>query len=301
MNYYRRFIKIFSEIARPLHKLTRNAEWEWTEEQQRAFDELKEEFSGEEILHMPMDQGKFILEVDALNYATGAVLSQLQEEKKQLIDTDSKSMNGAERNYLIYDKEMLAVMRAVKKWRHLLLGAEEPFDILSDHQNLTYYQQPQNLTRRQARWAAILSKYDFKMKHVKGKTNGKADALSRRDDHDQGKEDNKDITMLQDAWFHAMVIEQSDLYSRIAEAMKNHSTIEQCAQKQGEEWKENEDGMREFREIVYVPKNKKLQDEIIELHHDQPIMGHSGPERTKDLIQRGFWWPRMQDDITNYC
>jgi hypothetical protein len=88
---------------------------------------------------MLMDEGKFILEVDASNYVTGAILSQIQEDKTCLINTDSKAMNSAERNYPVYDKEMLAVIRAIKKWRHLLLGAQEPFKVLSDHQNLTYY------------------------------------------------------------------------------------------------------------------------------------------------------------------
>jgi hypothetical protein len=301
MNYYRRFIKGFSEIARPMHNLVGKADWEWKEEQQKAFEELKERFTGDEILHMPMDKGKFILEVDASNYATGALLSQLQEDKKNLIDTDSKAMNEAERNYPIYDKEMLAVMRGVKKWRHLLLGAKEPFEIMTDHQNLTYYRQPQNLTRRQAQWAAILSEYDFKMKHVKGNANGKADALSRRDDHNQGEDDNKDVKMLQDAWFNATSIEQNDIYDKIAEAMKNFSTVEQCAKELGEELKEQRDGTKTFREMTYMPKNKKLRDEIIELHHDQPMMGHAGPEGTKEKIQRGFWWPKMMDDITKYC
>jgi hypothetical protein len=276
------------------------AEWEGTEEQQKAFEELKEQFTGDEVLHMPMDKGKFILEVDASNYATGAVISQIQDDKKNLIDTDSKAMDDTQRNYPIYDKEMLAVIRAIKKWRHLLLGAKEPFEIMTDHQNLTYYRQPQNLTRRQARWAAILSEYDFKMKHVKGNANRKADALSRRDDYDQGEKDNKDVKMLQDAWFNTISIEQKEVYKRIAEAMRNFSTIEQCAREMGEDWKEK-DGTRTFREMTYVPKNKKLRDEIIELHHDQPMMGHAGPEGTKEKIQRGFWWPQMHNDITKYC
>ena len=122
-----------------MHKLMGKAEWEWMEEQQKAFEELKERFTGDEVLHMLMDKGKFILEVDASNYTTGVVISQIQDNKKNLIDMDSKAMDDAQRNYPIYDKEMLAVIRAIKKWRHLLLGAKEPFEIMTDHQNLTYY------------------------------------------------------------------------------------------------------------------------------------------------------------------
>ena len=229
MNYYRRFIRDFAKVARPLHNLTGKEEFIWGPDQQTAFENLKERFSGEEILHMPIDEGKFVLEVDASNYATGAILSQIQEDKKCMIDTDSKQMGPAERNYPIYDKEMLAVICALQKWRHLLLGAKEPFEIQSDHQNLTYYRDPQKLTRRQARWAAILGEYDFRMKHVSGKSNGKADALSHRPDFNQGEDDNKDVQMLQDKWFNNISIEQTSIYDNISKAMKNYATVEKCA------------------------------------------------------------------------
>jgi hypothetical protein len=210
-------------------------------------------------------------------------------------------MNSAERNYPIYDKEMLAVIRALQKWQHLLLGSAEPFEIQSDHQNLLYYRDPQKLTRRQARWASFLGEYDFAMKHVPGKTNGKADALSRRPDYEQGEEDNKDTRMFKEAVFNNLVLEQTDIYQEIAEAMKNYSTIEECARKQGDNWEEQNDGTITHHGATYIPKNKKLRDRIIELHHDQPMMGHAGPERTEELIERGFYWPEMKHDIKKYC
>jgi hypothetical protein len=276
MNYYQRFIKGFSEIARPMHKLIGKAECEWMEEQQKAFNDLKERFMGDEILHMPMDKGKFILKVDASNYATGAVIWQIQDDKKNLIDTDSKAMDDAQRDYPIYDKEMLVVIRAIKKWQHLLLGTKEPFEIMKDHQNLMYYQQLQNLMQRQAWWAAILSKHHFKMKHMKGNANRKADALLRRDDHNQGEEVNKDIKMLQDVWFNGISIEQKETYERITKAMKNFSMTEQCTTEMGEDWKEEEDRTKTFRGMTYVPKNEKLWD------------------KSSNYTTTNWWWD-MQD------
>ena len=94
----------------------------------------------------------------------------------------SKSLNATERNYEIYDKEMLAVIRCLETWRHYLEGAKLEFEIWTDHKNLQYFMTSQKLNRRQARWALYLSRFSFTLKHVPGKSMGKADGLSRRPD-----------------------------------------------------------------------------------------------------------------------
>src|SRR6202012_1418967 len=99
-------------------------------------------------------------------------------------------LNETERNYEIYDKEMLSVIRALIEWRHLLEGAAHTFDIFNDHRNLTYFMGAQNLNRRQARWSLYLSRFNFLMHHRPGKSAGKPDALSRRVDHQSGSIDN---------------------------------------------------------------------------------------------------------------
>ncbi len=80
-NYYRRFIKDFSHIAHPLHRLTGNDEWKWKEEQQAAFEALKRAITEAPVLRMPRDEGQYKVEADASNFATGAVLSQLQDKE----------------------------------------------------------------------------------------------------------------------------------------------------------------------------------------------------------------------------
>ena len=88
-------------------------------------------------------------------------------------------MSPAERNYQIYDKEMLAVIEALREWRQYLIGAAAPVEVWSDHLNLTYFRKPQNLTRRQANWMSELADYDFTIHHLPGNLNSKPDALSR--------------------------------------------------------------------------------------------------------------------------
>ena len=80
----------------------------------------------------------------------------------------SKSLNEMERNYEIHDKEMLAIIRGLENWRHLLEGVQFQFEIWMDHKNLEYFMKAQKLNRRQARWALYLSWFDFTLKHVPG-------------------------------------------------------------------------------------------------------------------------------------
>ena len=183
-NFYRRFIKNFSEIARPLNNLAKkNTPWKWEEEQQRAFMELKKKFTEEPILWMPDPKKQYRIECDVSNYATGAILSQQHENNWLPVAYQSKSFNETERNYEIHDKELAAIIRALEAWRHYLEGQGIPVEIWTDHKNLEYFMKAQNITRRQARWALFLSRFNFILHHKPGKLSGKPDALSRRTDH----------------------------------------------------------------------------------------------------------------------
>jgi hypothetical protein len=114
----------------------------------------------------------------------------------------SKSMNDAERNYEIYDKELLAVIRALEEWRHYIQGATHPVEIWTDHKNLEYFMTSQKLTQRQARWSLLLAEYEFTLNHHPGVQNDKADRLSRRSDHEEGVEnDNSNRVLLKPEYF----------------------------------------------------------------------------------------------------
>ena len=132
----------------------------------------------------------------------GAVLSQHQDDGTlRPIAFMSKAFSDVERNYQIHDKEMLAIIRALEEWRHFLEGAEEKFEIHTDHKNLTYFHTAQNLNCCQAHWSLYLSHFNFTLTHHPGKSMGKPDALSCRSDHPKGQGDNSDITLLDPALF----------------------------------------------------------------------------------------------------
>ena len=114
-NFYRRFIHNFSHTAKPLNELKGKKEWKWEKEHQEAFEELKEKITSQLVLSLPRREGKFRIETDASGLAIGGVLSQELDGMWKPIAFLSRTMQTAERNYEIYDKELLAIVEALAK------------------------------------------------------------------------------------------------------------------------------------------------------------------------------------------
>ena len=168
---------------------------------------------------------KLRVEVDASDYVTEGILSMECEDRLwRPVAFLSKSLNETERNYKIHDKEMLAIIKGLEAWRHLLEGVQSKFEIWTDHKNLEYFMKVQKLNRRQARCALYLSRFDFTLKHVAGSKMRKADRLSKRADWKIGVDkDNENQTLIKDNWIHSMyevVIEgpEVDLLEKIKKA-----------------------------------------------------------------------------------
>ena len=116
-NFYQRFIQNFSYTAKPLNDLNGKKKWKWEEEHQKAFEELKDKITSQPVLSLPKREEKFRVEIDTLGNAIGRVLSQKQEGKWKLIAFLSRTIQPVERNYKIYNKELLAIVEALAKWR----------------------------------------------------------------------------------------------------------------------------------------------------------------------------------------
>jgi hypothetical protein len=148
--------------------------------------------------------------MDTSDLATGAILSQAQPDGTyQPVGYSSKSYNDAEKSYMTYDKEMLTVMRGLEEWRNLLIGASQPFEILTDHRNLTYFWEPQKLTARQVNWTTKLQDYSFVIQHVDGFSNARVDALSRLEGID--KPARKVDTLLPENLFVRMLLRKETI------------------------------------------------------------------------------------------
>ena len=121
------------------------------------------------------------METDSSDYVSGGVLFQKDKNGDlRPVAFFSKTMSPAECNYDIYDKELLAIIRCLEQWRPELESCEEPIKIMTDHKNLEHFYTTKKLSRRQTRWAQILSAYNFVIMYQTGRQNAKADALTQR-------------------------------------------------------------------------------------------------------------------------
>ena len=180
-NFYRVFIRNFANHARPLNNLTqKDVEWHWGQAEENAFQTLKDLVMLEPVLVHPDQDQPFVLEVDALGYAVGAVLSQRKSDKKlHPVTYFSATLNEAERNYDIYGLELYAIVRALRNWQWLLAHTTHKVQIYSNHKNLQDWKSPQHINCCIAREVLELSEYNYEIHHVKGKENTCADTLSR--------------------------------------------------------------------------------------------------------------------------
>jgi hypothetical protein len=172
--YYRKFVKGFSQLCAPLTDLTKKGAFKWSEEAQATMEKLKKVMSTCPILALPDFGLPFTLECDASGEGIGAILMQ----NRNPIAYESRKLRGPELLYSIYDKEMLAIMHALAKFRQYLVGAR--FVVKSDHNSLKYLLEQKDLNERQQKWVRKIQAYNFDIEFVKGKNNAVADALSRR-------------------------------------------------------------------------------------------------------------------------
>jgi len=189
----------------------------------------------------------------------------------------SKSLSPVERNYEIHDKEMLAIIHALKEWRHFLEGAQHPVEIWTDHKNLEYFITAKKLNHRQACWSLYLARFDFKLTHHPGRSIGKPNALSRRPDHSKGTSDNKDMVLLRPELFAIRALEgiqsegpERDILREIRQGNRKGNQEEPVAKAARELWQASgkmvrsaewseDDGVLRFRGKVYVPWNADLR------------------------------------------
>jgi hypothetical protein len=180
-NFYRRFILHYSKLIKPLSRLiSKDVKFNWTPECDDTFNQLKKAFTTEPILRIFDFTKSCILETDSSDYAIGSILSQEQDGVFHPIAYHSRQLLAHEINYDIYDKELLAIIDSIKKFRHYLIGVPTEFIIYTDHNNLVKFESSQQLNRRQFRWSQMLSEYNFCVVHRPGKLSEKPDALSRK-------------------------------------------------------------------------------------------------------------------------
>ena len=177
VNFHRTFISDYSNICEPLFRLLKKKTFRWDDEQQSAFDTLKQSLVSPVILTVPQKDEPFILDTDASNVAIGAQLSQVQGGAEKVIAFASFALTACQRRYCTTRKELLSVVRFTNHFRHYLLGRQ--FLVRTDHHSLLWLMNFKRLEGQLARWHEELSRFDMVVQHRPGKKHQNADALSR--------------------------------------------------------------------------------------------------------------------------
>ena len=317
-NFYRKFIHHYSELARPLHELTKkDKKWNWIEECQKAFDLLKEKFTSAPVLRIPDSSKPFEVESDASKFVCGAVLHQQDMNRDwRPCAYHSKFFSKTERNYQIYDRELLGIVSALEAWRYYIDGNSHTTKVLSDHQNLTYFRDPRKLDQRQARWALFLSQFDLNLKHVPRKTLIQSDAISHLEHLNLEEEDNKDITLLPNDMFIHMI--EPDVKQRIKEISHYEEDVRNRIKLLTNEdlSKYDPDILKRMKQDLfdwqvenrlvfykgrcYVPEDQDLRRDLVQLYHDTIAAGHLSENATFALLQKDYWWLGMRTFVKYY-
>jgi hypothetical protein len=307
-NFYRRFIKNFSLLTKPITSLLKkDCSFNWGRAQEEAFSKLKEAFTSSPILHTFDSQLDTVLETDASDYALGAILSQVVEGQTRPVAYYSRSFTPPEMNYEIHDKELLAIVTAFKEFRQYLSGTSKLFTVLTDHKNLEYFNSSKVLNQRQIRWSQLLADYDFVIKYRAGAENCRADALSRRSDMTQNQ------TALPNQIFKAGQLQlctagpelsPTTLLEQIREGYNSDTVSCKLMNSLGQQVNippySLRNGLIYFESQVYVPDVESIQVTILELFHDSPCAGHFGQAKTFELVSREFYWSGMRKFINSY-
>jgi len=319
-NFYRRFIKNFSKIVRSLIQLIQKEMiFEWDQACQTTFDHMKKRMTEVSILRHFDQNRETILETDSFDYVNDDILSQYDDEETlHSMIYYSKNLSLAECNYEIYDKKLLAIIRAFEHWRSELKLTELLIKMFTDHQALTSLMKDKELSRRQMRWVQKLVDFNFKIMYRSGKQNIKVDALTRRVDSVSRSLENERCRYQRTTILTSNRMKIADLKKSIDESiykqiLETNEIDENCtllreaiardeAQYEGTKLRD----CRVQNEILYrgdllwISFDEHLQMKLIREVHDQPSIDHLEILRTMKAIRRYYYWLSMRKTIDRY-
>ncbi|WVZ98195.1 hypothetical protein U9M48_043664 [Paspalum notatum var. saurae] len=301
--YYLRFIKDFSKIAKPMTALTqKNAKFAWSPKCEEAFGTLKTLLTSAPVLAQPDITKPFDVYCDASGIGLGCVLMQ----EGRVIAYASCQLRKHEVNYPTHDLELLAVVYALKKWRHYLLG--NTCHIYTDHKSLKYIFTQAELNMRQRRWLELIKDYDLEVHYHPGKSNVVVDALSRKAHCNFIKArptvrvlcceiGEIEMPMALEAELYNLVLEPT-IKDQIIVAQKQAKGMahirDEIHDKKKACFKLDEEGVLWFKNSLVVPKDMELRKKIRDDAHTSMFTLHPGSNKMYQDLKQKFWWTRMK-------
>jgi hypothetical protein len=307
--FYRKFVQDFAKISQPLTYLTKkNIKYNWTSDQQQAFDTLKHALVSPPILRYPDFTKQFIVNTDASATSIAAILTQVHNDVEHPICYSSRTLNDAERRYSTIERECLAIVFAVKTYKNYLTGTH--FIIMTDHRPLKYLLTIKDASSRLAKWAMYLMEYSFTIQYRKGHLNSNVDALTRLRTNDnilvenivahiqlgQPEKDMMPVTTVLWTTDELKTWQQED-----TELNKIISTIADDS----DQYYINEDGLlsrkresHQRNDQIMAPK--KIVNEILRIYHNSLYAGHPGQKKTLEIIKKDFYWRTIRKDVKSY-
>ncbi|CAH9099513.1 unnamed protein product [Cuscuta epithymum] len=279
--YYRRFVKGYSRIAKPLTDLLKKDGFKWTREATSAFDELKVAMTTVPVLANPDFNKMFIIETDASGQGIGAVL--MQEGRP--IAYMSRVLSNRNQNKSVYERELLAIVMAVQKWRPYLMGRS--FEVHTDQKSLKFLMEQRLMGEEQQKWITKLLGYNFSIKYKPGLENRAADALSRK------------------ASYQALSVVSFQEWQGLEEELLQDTRCNQLIQNLVSQ-PESQPGFKLRKGLIYykdrlmLPKKFARINQVLKEFHDSACGGHAGYLRTLKRISSVLYWEGMRQDIQDY-
>uniref|UniRef100_A0ABD2WZX6 RNA-directed DNA polymerase n=1 Tax=Trichogramma kaykai TaxID=54128 RepID=A0ABD2WZX6_9HYME len=293
VGWYSRFIKNEAEIKVPLARLLRkDAPFVWGADQEQAFETLKQSLSEAPVLVRPDFEKEFSIQTDSSDYAISAVFTQEREDGEQSVYYISRVLTSAERNYTVTEKECLAVIWAIEKFRPYVEGYH--FKVVADHRALSWLRNFKDTQGRVARWALKLMEYDFEIVYRKGSLHYVPDALSRAFECEERNE-----------FFAFKRVEDEWYMKKLSEVKKSPSKFPNWCIEDGMLYKRSYNALldpvsnAENSWRLLVPAEQR--ERVLAESHCLTSSGHLGAKKTYDRLACEYWWPGMWYAVEEYC
>lgn len=283
--YYRKFVRNYGVIAQPLTQLLKKGVlFVWGPAQKTAFSTLKNAMSSAPVLALPDFTKSFVLETDASNSGVGAVLMQADHPIAFL----SKALGPRNQTLSVYERECLAILMAIDKWRAYLQHRE--FLIRTDHKSVLHLSDQRLHTSLQQKAFVKLMGLQFRIQYKKGNTNLAADALSRQFRNLAAVTS----STLQPAWLDRLQAgyEDDEQARKLIEELSVTGINAQGFSLT--------DGMLRWNKRIWVGNNSLAQNHILQALHNSGVGGHSGVHATYHRVKQYFFWPSMKKTVQDF-